>query len=194
GRARHVGLTAQAPLGADLARDGRHLLGEDREGVGHSVDGVGELCNLAFRLQGQLAFQIAVGDRGDHACDAAHLVGQVAGHRVDVVCQVLPGSADTLDVGLSAQTAVGAYLTRHARHLFCESVQLVDHGVDRLLELEDLAPDIHRDLLRQVALLDRGGDLGNVADLAGQVAGHEVHVFSQVFPTPPSAPHVGLAA
>src|SRR5205814_3016882 len=96
--------------------------------------------------------------------------------------------------GLAAQPAFGAYLTRHARHLTCESVQLVDHGVDRVLELEDLAPDVHRDLLRQVALLDRGGDLGNVADLAGQVAGHEVHVFSQVLPHPTNALDVGLTA
>src|SRR5204862_6447612 len=68
------------------------------------------------------------------------------------------------------------------------------HCVVGVPEVEDLAPYVTGDLLRQVALLDRGGDLGNVADLAGQVAGHEVHVFSQVLPHPPNALDVGLTA
>ena len=36
--------------------------------------------------------------------------------------------------------------------------QLVDHHVDRVLELEDLALDVDGDLLGQVAVSDRGGD------------------------------------
>ena len=38
-------------------------------------------------------------------------------------------------------------LARDARHLGGERAQLVDHGVDRLLELEHLAADVDRDLL-----------------------------------------------
>ena len=47
--------------------------------------------------------------------------------------------------------------------------ELVDHRVDRVLELEDLALDVDRDLLRQVAVGDRGRDLGDVAHLGGEV-------------------------
>ena len=50
--------------------------------------------------------------------------------------------------------------------------ELVDHRVDGVLQLEDLAPGVDGDLLGQVALGHGGGDLGDVADLAGQVAGH----------------------
>ena len=46
-----------------------------------------------------------------------------------------------------------------------ERVELVDHRVDRVLELEDLAADVDRDLLAQVAPGDGGRDLGDVADL-----------------------------
>src|SRR5205807_9390095 len=56
------------------------------------------------------------------------------------------------------------------------------------------APVAYSTLFRSVAVLDGGGDLGDVADLAGQVAGHQVDVVGQVFPDPAHAPHVGLAA
>ena len=42
-----------------------------------------------------------------------------------------------------------------------------------VFQLEDLAPRVDVDLLGQVALRDGGRDLGDVADLAGQVVGHE---------------------
>ena len=89
-----------------------------------------------------------------------------AGHEVDVVGEVLPGAGDAGDLGLAAELALGADLARHARHLGGERVELVDHGVHGVLELEDLALDVDRDLARQVAARDRGGDVGDVAHLA----------------------------
>ena len=41
--------------------------------------------------------------------------------------------------GLTAELALGADLARHARHLAGERVELVDHRVDGVLDLEDLA-------------------------------------------------------
>jgi hypothetical protein len=55
-------------------------------------------------------------------------------------------------LGLAAELALGADLARHARHLRREAVELVDHRVDGVLEREDLALDLDRDLARQVAL------------------------------------------
>ena len=63
-----------------------------------------------------------------------------------------------------------------------ERRELVHHRVDGVLQLQDLAARVDRDLLRQVAVGDRGGHLGDVADLVGQVARHEVHVVGQVLP------------
>src|SRR6185437_4947063 len=51
-----------------------------------------------------------------------------------------------------------------------------------LLQLQDLAARVHPDLLAQVALGDRGGHLGDRADLRGQVGGHHVDVVGQVAP------------
>src|SRR5207302_5192680 len=142
---------------------------------------------------GDLLREVALLDGGGDIGDVADLAGQVAGHDVDVVGQVFPDPADAVDLGLAAEASLRADLAGHARDLVGEGVELVDHGVDGLLELQDLAADVDGDLLREVALLDGGGDLGDVADLAGQVAGHEVDVVGQVFPDPGDALDLGLA-
>src|SRR6185295_1286309 len=95
GDAGHLGLRAQLALDADGAGDRGDLLGEDAERLGHAVQRVGQGGDLALRLDAdQLLGQVAVRDGGDDLDDAAHLRGQVRGHEVDVVGQVLPGSAD----------------------------------------------------------------------------------------------------
>ena len=148
----------------------RHLLGERAERVGHVVDGLGERGDLALGFDDELLLQVAVGDRGDDLDDAAHLGGEVAGHEVHVVGQVLPDAGDALHLGLAAQLAFGAHLAGHAGHFRGEGVELIDHGVDGVLQLEDLALRVDGDLLGEVAVGDRRGDQRDVAHLAGQVA------------------------
>src|SRR5204863_278788 len=98
-----------------------------------------------------LAGQVAAGDGGGDLGDVADLGGQVGGQQVDVVGEVLPRAGHARDLGLPAQLALGADLARHARHLAGERVQLIDHRVQGLLQLQDLAADVHRDLLGEVA-------------------------------------------
>src|SRR6185503_8646744 len=105
---------------------------------------------------------------------------QVVRHDVHRVRQVAPRAGDARDLRLTAQPAVRADLAGDAGDLGGERAELVDHRVDRRLELEDLAAGVDGDLLGQVALRDGGGDLGDVADLRGQVLRHEVHVVGQV--------------
>ena len=47
--------------------------------------------------------------------------------------------ATPFDLGLTAELAVGADLAGHAGHFRGEGVELIDHRVDGVLELEDLA-------------------------------------------------------
>jgi hypothetical protein len=77
---------------------------------------------------------------------------------------------------LPAQLAVRAHLAGHSRDLVGEDGEPVDHGVDHLLDLQDLALRLHGDLAREVAVCDGGGHRGDVAQLHGQVAGQLVHV------------------
>ncbi len=96
--------------------------------------------------------------------------------------------------GLAAEAAFGADLAGDARHLGGERAQLLDHGVERFLELQDLAAHVDGDLLRQVAAGNGGRDLGDVAHLGRQVRGHEVDVVGEVLPRAGDAGHLGLAA
>ncbi len=179
GGAGHVGLAAEAAFDADLARHRRHLIGEDRQRVGHVVDGFGERRDLALGLHGEVLLEVAVGDRGHHLDDAAHLFGQVRRHHVHGVGQVLPGAGDAGHLGLAAELAFGADLARDAGDFRGEAVELVHHGVDGVLQLEDFALHVHGDLARQVAARHGGGHFGDVADLGGEVGRQQVDVVGQ---------------
>src|SRR5207245_2026545 len=185
-----VGLPAQLAFGTDLAGHPGDLAGEGVELVDHDVDGVLELEDLAPDIDRDLSGEVAAGHGRDDFGDVADLGGQAGGQLVDVVGHVLPGAGGSRDIGLTAQPPIGADLAGHARDLAGEGVQLVDHGVVRVLELQALAQDGKGDLLGQVALGHRGGDFGDVAHLGGEVAGHVVHAVGEVLPHPAHAPHL----
>ena len=65
-----------------------------------------------------------------------------------------------------------------------KAVELIDHGVDGVLQLQDLAAHVDRDLLGEVAVGDGGGDFGDVADLAGQVAAMKLTLSVRSFQVP----------
>ena len=194
GHAFHLGLAAELSFGTDFLRDAGHLGGEGVQLIHHRVDRVFELEDLAFRVDRDLLRQVAVGDGGRHLRDVAHLGGQVAGETVHVVGQVLPGTGHAFHVGLAAELSFGTHFFRDAGHFGGEGVQLIHHGVDGVLQLEDFAFRVDRDLLRQVALRDGGRHLRDVTNLGGQVAGEAVHVVGQIFPRAGHAFHVGLTA
>src|SRR5258705_439395 len=88
----------------------------------------------------------------------------------------------TLSVKSFHVPALGADFARHARHLGGERTQLLHHRVQGVLQQKDLAAHVDRDFFGQVAAGNRGGDLGDVADLGGQIAGHRVDAVGQIFP------------
>src|SRR5262249_21608296 len=182
GDAGHLRLTAELAFSTDFTCNTRHLAGEGVELVHHGVDGVLELEDLAFHVDGDLAGEVAARHGGGHLRGVAQLGGEVAGHGVDAVGQVFPGAGDARHVGLAAQPPFGADLARHARHLAGEAVELVDHGVERFLQLKDFAAHVDGDFAGQVAAGDGGRHFGDVAHLAGQVPGHGVHGSGEVRP------------
>src|SRR5262249_12426003 len=122
------------------------------------------------------------------------LIRQVRRHRVHVVGEVLPGAADAGNLRLTAELALGADLARHAAHLRGEAVQLVDHRVDGVFELESFAQDVDGDIARHVAACDGGSQVGDVPPLTGQVRRHRVHVVGEVLPRAGDAGNLRLAA
>ena len=194
GDALHLRLAAELAVRADFAGDAGDFRRERVQLIDHRVDGVFQREDFALHVDGDLLRQIAACDRGRHLGDVAHLAGEVARHRIDVVGQVLPGAADALDMGLAAKLAVRADLARDARDLRRERVQLIDHRVDGVLQRQDFALHVHGDLLRQIAARDGGGHFGDVAHLACQVRRHQVHVVGQILPGAADALDFGLAA
>src|SRR5699024_10708223 len=85
-----VGTTTQLALGAHLTCHPGHFVGERRQLVHHHVDGVLEALVLTLGVDRDLLGQVSAGDRARDRGDLADLVGQVVGHGVDVVGQVLP--------------------------------------------------------------------------------------------------------
>src|SRR5437763_1029600 len=81
-----------------------------------------------------------------------------ASHLIDVVGEVLPGARHAGDDRLPSELAVGANLARDPAHFGGERVQLIHHGVDGVLQLENLALDVDGDLSREIAARDRGRD------------------------------------
>src|SRR5215469_1960947 len=189
GGAGDVCLPTEAAFNADLTRDVRHLIGESRECIGHIVDGVSEGGNLAFCMHGEALTEIAIGHRGHHFCDSANLFGQVGGHEIDVVGEVLPGTGNAGHRGLAAELALGADLARHPTDLAGKRIKLIDHSVDCILQLQNLTFHIDSDFAVELAACNGGGDFGDVTNLSREVAAHGVYGVGQVLPGSRRAGH-----
>src|SRR6185369_10979441 len=138
--------------------------------------------------------QVPIGDGNRDIGDVTDLSGQVTGHHVDAFGQILPNAAHVAHLGLAAELAFGADLTGDARHFGRKGVELIDHGIDRFFQLEDLAFDVDGDFLRQVAVGDSDRHFRDVTNLSGQVAGHDVDAFGQILPNAAHVAHLGLTA
>ena len=78
--------------------------------------------------------------------DVADLRGQVGRHGIDRVREVFPRAGHSGHDSLAAELAVRADFARDAADFRRERVELVHHRVDGVLELENLALDVNRDL------------------------------------------------
>ena len=111
------------------------------------------------------------------------LGGEVARHQIDVVGEIGPGTGDAFDSGLAAEPPFRADFAGDAGHFGGEAAQLIDHRVDRIAQLEYLAAGLDGDLAAQVTLGDGGGYFGDVAQLQGEIPGHEIGRCRSTRPT-----------
>src|ERR1700733_13623728 len=182
------------PFRANFACDPRHLGSESVELVDHGVDRVFEFEDLPAHIDSDLTRQIASRDSGGDLGDVANLVGQIAAHRVDAVRQILPRPGDSRHKRLPAELSLGSDLASHSGHFGGKGAELVNHRVDGFLELKNLASDVDSDLLREVAVRNRNGDFGDIANLAGQVARHRVDAFGEIPSNPGHFANLRLTA
>src|SRR5207244_12927955 len=105
-----------------------------------------------------------------------------------------PGSCHAVHIVRPAKFTVVAHFTGHAPNFRSEAVELIHHRIDRVLQLEDFAAHVHRNFLGKVTVGDCGRNFGDVAHLAGKIAGHQIHAVSKVLPGTGDAFDVSLAA
>ena len=181
-------------VGADFARDARDFARKRIELIDHRIDGVLQLQNFALNVHRDLARQVSVRHRRGHLSDVANLSRQVARHRVHAIREILPCSSDATDIRLTAELTFGSDFARHTRHFRGERAELIHHRIDGVLQLQNFASHVHRDLARQVAARHGRGNFGDVANLVGQVTRHEIDVVCQILPRSGNAAHIRLAA
>src|SRR5205823_1326219 len=70
----------------------------------------------------------------------------------------------------------------------------IDHDVDGVLQLQNFAFDVHRDLAREIAASHGRGDVRDIADLTGEVGRHRVDGVGEVFPGAGDTRHRRAAA
>src|SRR5581483_6760065 len=103
------------------------------------------------------------------------------------------GSCDATDVGLTPELAFSPDFASNARHLGGERVELIDHSIDRVLQLEDFATRVDCNFRCQIAFRNRSGNASDIADLIGKIRSHGVHGICEIFPGSGDAAHIGLA-
>ena len=167
-------MTSELAFRPHLPRHARHFARESVELIDHDVDGIFELQDFAADVHRDLTGQVAVGDSRGYFGDVADLGSQITGHEIHRVGKILPDTANALHLSLSAELTVGANFSRDARDFAGERVELVHHGVDGVLQLQNLTADVDRNLAGKVALRYCRGYLSDIADLAGQVTRHGV--------------------
>ena len=131
--------------------------------------------------------QVSVGHRNRHVGDVAHLVGQIARHRVDVVGEVLPGAGHAGHERLPAQLALRADLARHPGHLRREGIKLFHHLVYRSCRAKELSPErmtfrFQRHGLREIALRHRANHPRHLASGADQIVDEFIDRLDIAFP------------
>src|SRR5499427_637931 len=85
-------------------------------------------------------------------------------------------------VRLTAKLAFGSDLACHARHFGREGIELIDHGINSIFQLENFATNVDSDFAGEVPASHRGGNLGDVAHLVSEVSAHRVDGISQILP------------
>ena len=96
-------------------------------------------------VDGDFAGEVAVRYGGGDFGDVADLRCQVAGHGVDGVREIFPGAADSGDVGFAAEQAFGTDFAGYARYFGGEGAELIDHGVDGVLQLQNFTACVDGD-------------------------------------------------
>src|SRR5207237_9344913 len=116
----------------------------------------------------------------------------IASDRIHVVGEILPRTTDTRHFCLPAQLTLSSYFARNTGYFRRKRAELINHRVDRILELENLSTRVSRDFPRQISARNRCGNVSDVSHLTSEIARHEIHVVGEIFPRSTDVRHLSL--
>ncbi len=170
-------MATELTFGTHLARYPRHFGGKRTQLVHHGVDGFFQLENFAAGVHGDFAGEVAVGYGNSHFRDVAHLVGQVVGHGIYIVGEILPHARYAFYFRLATELSFRAHFPGNSCYLCSEHAYLFDHLVDDFGGVQEFALqltafDFQRNGLREIAF-------GHGSDAAGDFCGGPKQVVDQ---------------
>ena len=148
---------------------------------------------ISFDVDRNLLRKVPTRHGFGHVGNVTYLAGEVTGHEVHAVGEILPRSGDVAHVRLSAEFSFRPHLTRHAGHFRRKRAKLIHHRVDRVLQLQDFSAHVDRDLLGEVAIGHCRRHFGDISHLTREISGHEIHAVGEVFPGASRSADIRLA-
>src|SRR5439155_1110373 len=85
-----LSLTTKLSFSTYLASNASYLRSERAELIDHRVDSVLQLKYLAFYVYCDLLREVTLSYCRRHLCDVSHLIGEVVGHQIYIICEVFP--------------------------------------------------------------------------------------------------------
>ena len=157
---------ARGDLSKKITVDVKGEILELKNTINVMVDQLNAFASEVTRVAREVGTEGKLGGQAEVHGVAGTWAGEVRRHQVDVVGEVLPHPGDLDDLGLAAKLALGADFAGNAGHFRGEHAQLLDHRVDDVGGLQELAAqrpavDIEFHGLQQVALGDGGDRAGH---------------------------------
>ena len=187
-------MPAELAVGANLARHTCNFAGERIKLIHHRVDGVLQLQNFPLHVYGDLSGEVPISYGSGHLRNISDLCGKITGHRVDAVGQILPSACNPPHFGLTSKFAFSTHFASHAGYFGCKRAKLIDHRVDSIFQLQNLAANIDSDFPGKIALGDCSSHFSDITNLVSQVPRHEIDVVRQILPCSRNTFHLGLTA
>ncbi len=153
-------LAAELAFGAHFTRHARHFGREHAQLLDHAVDDGGGTQELAFErpalhLETHRLREVALGDRGDGACDLGRRPQQVVDERVDGGFHLAPRAAAAVRRDALARAALAADRDADARELGREIAVGGDDVVECIGDLAGKTGPVGRQLRREIAVAHR---------------------------------------
>ncbi|KAH3673385.1 hypothetical protein WICPIJ_009837 [Wickerhamomyces pijperi] len=117
-----LSLNTQLTFNTDILSNSGNFTDEQLQRVHHLVDCQFQIKNLTLSLDMNLLGEVTISNSLGDVGDRSNLVGQVGGHSVNIVGQILPCAINTIHHSLTAQNTIDTDVCGQRRDLNSKSL------------------------------------------------------------------------